>query len=271
MSEMALESVLRRDRFVVVGALGAVILLAWAYIIYLAIQMNKGGGDMSGFRMAATAAGMVMRPASQPWSGTEFAFTFAMWAVMMIGMMTPSAAPIILLYARVERQAAVQGKPIASAAWFLSGYLVAWVAFSLAATAAQWGLDRAALLTPTMAAASAALGGIVLSAAGIYQWTALKDRCLMHCQSPLQFLQHLGGFPRSVIGSLKIGMSHGTYCVGCCWAVMTLLFVGGVMNVLWISIIAILVLAERVIPAGRLIPRLAGVIFALAGFWLIAR
>jgi len=267
--ETTLENILRRDRFVVLAALATVALLAWVYVLHLALQMKMGGMEMTGFRMAATAAGMVMTPAFQPWNGTEFAFTFAMWVVMMIGMMTPSAAPIILLYARVGRQAASQGKPFASTAWFLSGYLVTWAAFSLAATIAQWGLDRAALLTPAMTTASAVLGGVVLIAAGIYQWSPLKDRCLVHCQSPLQFLQHSGGFRRDALGSLKLGMSHGTFCVGCCWTMMTLLFVGGVMNVLWISGIAILVLAEKVIPAGRLVSRLAGVVFAIAGVWLI--
>jgi predicted metal-binding membrane protein len=233
--------------------------------------MNMGDMTMGGFRMAATAAGMVMTPAFQSWSAEEFIFTLAMWIVMMIGMMTPSAAPIILLYARVERQAASQGKPFASTAWFLSGYLLAWAAFSFAATLTQWGLDRAALLTPAMATAGVVLGSIVLIAAGIYQWTPFKDRCLVHCQSPMYFIHHTGGFRSDVSGALRLGMSHGTYCVGCCWNLMLLLFVGGVMNVLWISVIAILVLAEKIIPAGRLIPRLAGLVFAVAGVWLLAR
>src|SRR5687767_13196913 len=151
--------------------------------------MNMRGMDMTGFRMAATAAGMVMAPAFQAWTATEFAFTLAMWIIMMIGMMTPSAAPIILLYARVGRQAANQGEPFASTGWFASGYILAWSGFSLAATVVQWALDRAALITPAMATASAALGSLVLLAAGIYQWTPLKNKCLVHCQSPLQFLQ----------------------------------------------------------------------------------
>ncbi len=270
MAEATLETVLRRDRVVVLAALLATTGLAWAYIVFLAVQMDMGGMDMAGFRMAATAAGMVMTPGFESWTGTEFAFTLLMWVVMMIGMMMPSAAPVILLYARVGRQAAGEGKPFASTGWFVSGYFVAWTAFSVAATAAQWGLDRAALLTPTMASASTLLGGIVLIAAGAYQWTSLKDRCLTQCQSPLQFIQRSGGFRRDPFGSLRLGASHGMYCVGCCWALMTLLFVGGVMNVLWISVIAILVLAEKVIPAGRFIGRFAGVLFILAGLQLLS-
>ena len=271
MSEPPLEAVLLRDRFVVFAALGALALLSWAYIIHLALQMNMGGMDMNGFRMAATTAGMVMTPAFEPWTGTEFLFTVIMWVVMMIGMMTPSAAPIVLLYARVSRQAAADGKPFASTGWFFSGYLVAWIAFALVATDAQWLLDRLALLTPGMTTASTRLGSVVLIAAGIYQWTPLKDKCLVQCQSPLQFIQYAGGFRGDTVGSIRLGMSHGTYCVGCCWALMTLLFVGGVMNVLWIAVIAMLVLAEKVIPTGRLIPRVAGVLFAVAGIWLMAR
>jgi predicted metal-binding membrane protein len=267
--DSSLESVLRRDRIVFAAALAVVTLLAWAYVVYLYFQMKMGGMDMSGFRMAVTAAGMVMTPAFQPWSGSEFVFTVIMWVVMMIGMMTPSAAPIILLYARVGRQAAGQGKPFASTAWFASGYVFAWTAFAFAATTAQWGLDRAALLTPMMSTASTVAGSIILIAAGAYQWTPLKNRCLSHCQSPLQFIFQHGGFRSDVLGSLQLGTRHGVYCVGCCWAIMALLFVVGVMNVLWIAVIAIVVLAEKLFPAGRFVSRIAGAGFVLAGLWLL--
>jgi predicted metal-binding membrane protein len=270
-SESGLEAVLRRDRMIVCAALATVALIAWVYIIHLARQMNMGSMDMRGFRMAATAAGMVMTPTSQPWNGSEFTFTLAMWVIMMIGMMTPSATPIMLLHARVGRQAAEQGKPFADTGWFLSGYLLAWIAFSFAATTAQWGLDRAALLSPSMATASAIFSSIVLIGAGIYQWTPLKDKCLVHCQSPMQFILQCGGFRRDFFGSIRLGVDHGLYCVGCCWALMALLFVGGVMNLLWIAVISFLVLAEKVVPTGRLIPRVSGILFAAAGIWVILR
>lgn len=260
---------LRRDRFVVLAALGTVTVLSWAYIIVLALQMNMGSMDTSGFRMAVTATGMVMTPAFQPWTGTEFVFTVAMWAIMMVGMMTPSAAPIILLYARIGRQAAAQGKPFASTGWFVSGYVLVWTAFSLAATSAQWGLDRAAMLTPAMTSSSTVLGSIVLIAAGAYQWTPFKNRCLTQCQSPLQFILQNGGFRRNSFDSLRLGVRHGAYCLGCCWALMALLFVGGVMNVLWIAVLAVLVLVEKVIPAGHFIPRAAGAMLVFAGIWLL--
>ena len=271
MSQAALESVLRRDRLIISLALAAVTLLAWAYILRMASQMSMGGMDMTGFRMAVTAAGMVMMPALQAWSRTEFTFTFMMWAVMMIGMMTPSAAPIIIMYARVGRQAASRGQPFASTGWFLSGYILVWTAFSLAATIAQWALDRAALLTSAMASASTILASAVLIAAGVYQWTPLKDQCLRHCQLPIEFIMRHGGFRRQPLGSLRLGVRHGSYCVGCCWAMMALLFVGGVMNVLWIAFIAALVLLEKLIRSRsrHLIPRVAGTVFVLAGMWVL--
>lgn len=260
---------LRRDRVIILAALALIGILAWIYIVYLAEQMSMGGMDMTGFRMAMQAAGMVMRPAFEPWTATEFVFTLAMWTIMMIGMMTPAATPVILLYARVGRQAAADNKPFASTGWFVSGYLLAWAGFSLAATILQWVLDRAALLTPTMGSASAVFGGMVLIAAGIYQWSRFKENCLSHCQMPLPFIQRAGGFPRDPMRSLRMGAWHGTCCVGCCWALMALLFVGGVMNVLWIAGLTILVLAEKLTP-GRFLPRLAGTIFMLGGAWLLA-
>ncbi|HET9218484.1 MAG TPA: DUF2182 domain-containing protein [Terriglobia bacterium] len=267
--ETGLDSVLRRDRFVVLAALGMIVALAWGYVLYLAAQMDMGGMEMSGFRMAATATGMIMKPAFQPWTGGEFLFTFTMWVVMMIGMMMPSVAPILLLYARVGRQAVSQGKPFASTGWFAAGYLLAWAIFSFIATAAQWGLDGAALLTPRMASASNVLGGVVLIAAGIYQWTAFKDACLKQCESPLQFIFRNGGFRSDNLGSLRLGLRHGLYCVGCCWALMALLFVGGVMNILWIALLSVLVLLEKGVNASRLISRLSGLVFLVAGLRLL--
>jgi predicted metal-binding membrane protein len=269
-ADAALEAVLRRDRVVVLAALAALAVLAWAYISWLAADMEMGGMDMTGFRMIPAGAG-IMAPAPMPWHWFEFALVFAMWTVMMIGMMTPSAAPMILIYTRVGRQAAAQGKPFSATAWFVGGYLLAWTGFSLVATAAQWALDRAALLDPMMTAVSNVFGAIVLIAAGVYQWTSLKDVCLRKCQTPFAFIQQYGGFRRDARGSLRLGLRHGAYCVGCCGTLMALLFVGGVMNILWIAAIAIFVLAEKVVPLGRLISRVAGTGFVAAGGWLLFR
>ena len=176
---------------------------------------------------------------------------------------------MILIYARVGRRAAIAGQPFAASAWFAAGYLLAWTAFSLAAISAQWALQRAALLTPMMESASNIFGGIVLIAAGLYQWTPLKDACLSSCQAPLTFIMRHGGFRREAAGALTLGFRHGLYCVGCCWALMTLLFVGGVMNLFWIAALAVLVLFEKVVPFGRRVARLAGLALIAAGVWLL--
>src|SRR5689334_13084072 len=196
-----LEVVLRRDRAIVIAALAVITALAWAYIIWLADDMAMDGMDMTGFRMIPAGQGLMM-PADAPWQPFEFAYVFAMWAVMMIGMMTPSVTPMVLLYARVGRQAVGSGHPFAASGWFVCGYLIAWLAFSIAATSAQWVLERAALLTPMMGSTSEKLGAVVLIAAGFYQWTPLKQACLSYCQAPLSFIMRHGGFRSDTSGAL---------------------------------------------------------------------
>jgi predicted metal-binding membrane protein len=267
MTDSTLETVLRRDRWVVGGAIGIIAALAWSYVLWLARDMEMGGMDMTGFRMIPAGIG-IMLPASEPWRAIEFVYVFLMWAVMMVGMMAPSAAPMILMYARVGRRWKAEGKPFAATGWFAAGYLLAWSGFSLAATILQWAVDRAALLDSRMAIASNLLGAIILIAAGIYQWTPLKDVCLAQCQSPLQFLMRHGGFQNNPRGCLLLGLRHGGYCVGCCWILMALLFVVGVMNVLWIALLSLLVLLEKFTPAGRWIARAAG-IACVAAAWLL--
>jgi predicted metal-binding membrane protein len=252
-----LEALLRRDRLVVAGALGVIAALAWAYMLWLAADMDMAGMRMDGFRMVPAGIGL-MAPAASPWSAVEFAFVFAMWAVMMVGMMAPSAAPMILLYARVGRQGGAAGRPLAATGWFAAGYFLAWGGFSLAATLVQWVLEREALLDPRMASGSHVLAAVVLVAAGVYQWTPLKDTCLSQCRTPFGFLVRHGGFRGDVRGCLALGLRHGAYCVGCCWVLMALLFVVGVMNVLWIALLALLVLLEKLTPWGRWVARAAG-------------
>jgi predicted metal-binding membrane protein len=281
MADTALEAILRRDRTIVALSIAVLTTIAWLYILWLARGMDVSGmempemamhgmamNDMPGMNM--DAPGMALMPALQPWSPTDFAVMLSMWVVMMVGMMTPSAAPMVLLYARVGRQSALQGKPLAATGYFFAGYVLAWVGFAILATLGQWALEKALLLGPMMSSASGLFSGVLLVVIGIYQWTPLKDVCLRQCQAPLQFIQRHGGFRREPRGSLMLGLRHGVYCVGCCWALMALLFVGGVMNVFWIALIAIYVLAEKIIPIGRTLARVAGVALGLAGLWILA-
>jgi predicted metal-binding membrane protein len=188
---------------------------------------------------------------------------------MMVAMMTPSAAPMIIMYARVGRQTGAQGTPFAATVWFVVGYFLVWTSFSLLATLVQWGIERTGSLDPAMASRSHVLGGFMFVAAGSYQWTRLKDICLAECQAPFAFLMRHGGFRGDAPGALMLGLGHGAYCVGCCWVLMALLFVGGIMNVLWIVLLASLILLEKVTLFGRLIAPLAGTLLIATGAWLL--
>jgi predicted metal-binding membrane protein len=256
-----------RDRIVVAIALAVVTLLAWAYLLWLSVHMAAPSGGMADMDMGG--AGSPLAPAFRQWAPADFAFMFAMWSVMMVGMMTPSVAPMVLLYAAAGRKAAESGAPYVSTGWFFAGYLAVWIGFSALATCAQWALTSLALLTPMMAAASAVLGGILLVGVGLYQWTPLKHTCLRACQSPIGFLMTHGGFRNEPLGAIRLGIAHGAYCLGCCFALMALLFVGGIMNLLWIAGLTILILLEKIVPAGPLIPRISGALLGAAGIWLL--
>ncbi len=186
-----------------------------------------------------------------------------MWAIMMIGMMLPSAAPMILIYAAVARKAQSQGSPIAPTAFFTAGYLFMWTVFSLLATVLQWQLDRLALLSPMMVANSPKLGATLLIAAGIYQLLPMKNSCLKHCQSPFHFIST--HWRSGNLGAFSMGISHGIFCIGCCWVLMLLLFVGGVMNILWIAAITGFVLLEKILPRGERAGKWGGILMVIVG------
>jgi predicted metal-binding membrane protein len=194
---------------------------------------------------------------------------FLMWWVMMAAMMLPSALPMTLTFATVNRRRRELGTPWVPTAVFVAGYLLAWGAFSLAATAAQWGLEHAAFMSPGMHLSSPLAGGLVFVAAGLYQLTPLKHACLRRCRSPLTFvLEH---WREGTAGALRMGAEHGAWCLGCCALLMTLLFVGGVMNLLWAAALAAWVLLEKVLPRGEALARAAGVAAIAYGAWMIAR
>jgi predicted metal-binding membrane protein len=250
---LSLEQVVRRDRLVAAAALSILAGLAWLWLL----RMDPGMA-MPGMTMPAGHA----RPAR------DVLLLFLMWTVMMTAMMLPSAAPMILLVAGVDRRRRESGHPAVPTAVFAAGYLLVWTTFSLVAALAQWNLHRAALLSPAMASTSPVLGGLLLVAAGVYQWLPLKSVCLHHCRSPLHFLG--AHWREGTAGALAMGARHGLYCLGCCWALMGLLFVVGVMNLLWVAAIAGLVLVEKVAAAGPWVGRLAGVAMIGGGVWMLA-
>ena len=218
-----IDQILRRDRLVVAGGLAFLAALAWGYIIHMSRTMSP-----------VMPAGMAMPMAAEP-DGPQLLWLVPMWVVMMVAMMVPSAAPMILLFAGVARQRRIRNVSTASAAVFTLGYLLVWAFYATIAAAIQWELHRFALLSPAMAAASPLLGGGLLLLAGIYQWLSLKGACLSHCRSPLGFFTD--HWREGRWGALLMGVEHGTYCLGC-WALMALLFVVGVMNLLWVVLIA---------------------------------
>jgi len=252
----------RRERLAVLASLLALAALAWLYLWIDAQRMEAAMTLMSG----GMSGGMKMSMAA-PWDPATLLMTFLMWSVMMVGMMLPSAAPAILLYAAMVRKNRHQGTALLSAWLFTSGYLAVWTGFSLAATLLQAGLEQAALMSPMMVSTSAWLSGGLLIVAGIYQWLPIKDVCLEKCRAPLQFF--LMRWQPGAAGALRMGAEHGAFCVGCCWALMGLLFVAGVMNLLWVALIAGFVLAEKLLPAdawvGRWFGRAAGAAMILAG------
>ena len=247
----ALEAALSRDRLWVLLGLGGAVALAWSWIAPMGVDMYGRMDGPSAWMMTAR------------WDPAYAALMLGMWSVMMLGMMLPSAAAGILLYARVARSDARSGSPVARTYLFAVGYLLAWAAFSLMATTLQWLLGSAALLTPMMESDSHRFSAAVLIAAGIYQWTPLKDVCLRQCRGPAEFLSR--HWRRGMSGALRMGFHHGLYCVGCCWVLMLLLFVGGVMNLIWIAAITIFVLLEKLMPGGRTAGRLSGIAMLFAG------
>jgi len=276
-----LESVLRRDRLVVVIALVAVIVLSWVYVL------AGAGMDMSAFEMTRMTQPVGVIDSTQPsvqgmsmggtavggtmvtgvWTVGYAVVIFFMWWVMMFGMMLPSAAPLLLLFARMMRKEKDKGAPYVPTGVFALGYVIMWAAFSAIATGAQWGLEASGLLSGIMVGTSAVLGAGLLIAAGVWQLTPWKNACLRHCRSPIGFLSAHWRPGRT--GAFKMGLAHGAFCLGCCWFLMALLFYGGVMNLYWIIGLALYILIEKLLPAGARIGQLTGVILIAWGATLL--
>ncbi len=246
-----LEALLKRDRVVVTAGLIVLTALAWGYLF-----------DMAGGMAAMDKPPSMMRA----WSVGDFLMLFVMWAIMMVGMMIPSAAPLILTFVTINRKKLEQKGNFVPASIFVLGYLMVWTAFSLIAAGAQWGLHTLALLSPMMVSQSPLLNGVLLITAGVYQWAPLKRTCLEHCQSPLSFI--MSHWREGAGGALCMGWEHGLYCLGCCWVLMVLLFVMGVMNLVWVAVIAVFVLLEKVLPVGLWMGRVTGIFLIAWGLWL---
>jgi predicted metal-binding membrane protein len=253
----SLEAVLKRDRMVLVAGLVAVLVMAWGWLV------AGAGMEMSAVEMTAMAGmdGWLMRPAV--WTPAYAVLIFAMWWVMMMAMMLPSAAPMLLLFARVNRKDKSAGAPLIPTALFAAGYLLGWAGFCAVAAALQWGLESARLLSPMLVTTNRWLGAGILIAAGLSQFTPLKAMCLRRCRTPLGFL--LGNWRSGRLGALRMGLEHGAFCLGCCWFLMALLFFGGVMNLYWIAGLAVFVLLEKTVPLGHWLGRLAGAVLVAWG------
>lgn len=290
-----LERLLRRDRAITVAGVAMLCALAWLYVLTgaglgmhigdmttLALfphlqgraampdmpGMAMAGMDMSDMDMSGSGADAMMADMMRmAWSPVVWALMIAMWWTMMMAMMLPSAAPAILLYGQVYRHAQAQGRikdGVAPTGPFLAGYVLLWLAFSIVATTLHWWLERQGILSSaTMGSQKAWLSGGILIAAGLYQFSPFKNVCLSHCRSPASFLSR--HWRPGAGGALRLGVLHGAYCVGCCWALMLLLFVGGVMNLVWIAALATMVLIEKLSPTGRGIGRATGLLLIVWG------
>jgi predicted metal-binding membrane protein len=263
---LALLRGLSRAEMLSAGAILLVTLIAWGYIVTLppTAPPSASMSDMPAMNMGDMSANDVAS-----WTWARALATFAMWSVMMAAMMLPAAAPIVLLHRRTAMQAHALEAPAPSTALLVLGYAAAWSGFAALATASQWALSNAALLTEMDAFADRRMAGAVLIAAGLYQLTPFKQACLQLCRSPVAFLMR--HYQPGAVGALRMGLRHGLYCLGCCWAAMALLFVGGVMNLIWVAGLAAFVLIEKALPFGRVFGIAIGIgAFAVGGYWLMA-
>ena len=247
-----LESALKRDRAIVLTAIVGVVAIAWIYLVILAADMRE----------MATVEMMEMKP----WEAVDFILMFLMWSVMMVGMMIPSATPAILDFAKLSGEKRQQGETYVPTIVFVLGYVAVWTVFSLGATALQWVLHSAALLSPMMVTTSPIIGGLILISTGIFQWTPIHKNFLARCRNPQEILGRRFGEGTSVF---VMGLENGLNCLGCCLILMLLLFVGGVMNLLWVAFIAVFVLIEKALPYGDVCGRWSSIPLALAGLAVI--
>ncbi|MGZ3535889.1 MAG: DUF2182 domain-containing protein [Thermodesulfobacteriota bacterium] len=249
-------NLLQREQLFVFFCLAAIIIISWAYMLHMAWEMSGAGEEI-------TLACLMN------WGPRDIAHMFIMWGIMMTAMMFPSATPMILMFVSVnERQREIQ-RPLMRTGLFILGYFLVWTSYSALATAVQWGLHITALLSHNLVIASPILSGTLLIAAGIFQWTPFRDTCMWKCRSPLGFL--MAEWREGRTGALVMGLKHGLNCVGCCWLLMLLSFVLGVMNMVWMAIVTVFMLVEKAYPRSQWVSRTSGVILIAWGLCFTAR
>lgn len=249
-----------KDQKIVVTGLFLVAAIGWLYMFYMAWAMEN---------MHLVDMWMPPRGGTRTWVIWDLFMLFIMWFSMMLAMMTPTATPMVMMFTTVSKQKKRRQQPHAPTFIFLAGYLVAWAIFSLVATTIQWPLHESGLLNPMMNSRSYLLSGGILVIAGLYQWTPMKDACLRQCRTPLGFL--MSAWKEGIWGAFRMGMHHGLFCVGCCWALMAVLFAVGVMNMLWVILITVFVLLEKILPfSPRLMRAVTGLVLIAWGSWWLS-
>ena len=250
MKNSKIESLLQREQVLAFSCLAIVIVISWAYMLHMSWKMS---GDIT--------LACLMR-----WGPEDIAHSLMMWAIMMVAMMFPSAAPMILMFLTVNRQQGGTQRPVIPMGLFVLGYFLVWTSYSFLAALAQWGLHAAALLSHHLVITSPLLGGILLIAAGVFQWTPLRDACMSKCRSPVGFL--MAEWREGRRGALIMGLRHGVNCVGCCWLLMLLSFVLGIMNMVWMAVLTVFMLIEKTFPRGQWVTQSAGFILVAWGLWV---
>ena len=256
-SRTLLESALLHDWRVMLVALGAIPVAAWLWIVLMARDMYGAMNGAAAWMMTAV------------WTWPHVLLLVAMWVVMMTAMMLPTAAPLILLYATAARRSGEPADPSWRVYALASGYLMVWGLFSIVLAAAQRLLASASMLTPMMEPSGPIAGAVLLGVAGVYQLTPLKRACLRACRSPLGFMMQ--GWRSGAAGAFRLGVSHGTYCLGCCWALMLILFAGGVMNLVVIVTLMVWVLVEKTAPFAEYTPIASGITLLGTAVWMLVR
>ncbi len=268
MADLTIDRLMSRDRWIVGGAIALIGALAWIWLWREWAAMSAVDASMVGMEMPGMDMGAVMF--SPTHAGAYLGSAFLMWLLMMIAMMLPSAAPMVLIYGQLARGARAKGASMAPTAIFASAYLAIWAGFSALAALAQWLLLLSGAISQmSLAFGNQRIGGALLIAAGLYQATPLKRACLESCRSPMSFLMRL--WRPGWAGALRLGLAHGIYCLGCCALLMALLFVFGVMNLIWVAALALFVLAEKVLPIGPRVAIAAGIVAVIVGLAMTLR